>query len=399
MRNVVLVAHNVKGKIFSMTGEWTKESLFSLKENETFQCPSCKQPVLLRIGNQRIPHFAHVKASNCQAFSEAESTYHLEGKIQLYNWLNHQSYSPKLEPYFKQLKQRPDLFVLFNHSSLAIEYQCSTIDANRFKERTENYMVNGYQPLWILGGKRLKRLSNNQFTLSTFDWMFTRLMNKKPCLLYYCSETKKFLLLHHLVPLTTNKVVADLEVISPQDISINDLLSRNLDTSFPMEEWLEMKTNWRLNCTQFPSHSMKKLLHYLYNNHKYPSLLPSEVGVPVPSMYWIQTSPLIWQAWILLELIDKLPVHSTFSFQDVYHFFNMKKRSQLFYLRDLPLISTSHYSFAIMEYLNRLVDFGMLVHINKKTFKKIRDCHFPTNLEEAIKADQLLLLGNKRKYM
>lgn len=394
----MLVAQNLKGTIFSMTRDRTVESLVNLKGSESFQCPSCKEPVLLKIGNQRVPHFAHVKKRNCLSFSEVESTYHLKGKLQLYEWLNSQGYSPKLEPYFQEIKQRPDVMLFHDKRPYALEYQCSTLDTNRFKERTENYSIHGYQPVWILGGKRLKRVFYNQFSLSSFDWMFTRLIKKKPCLLYYCSESQKFLFLSILSPITTSKVYAGLEVISKHDLSFTSLLSRDQQISFPYTDWLETKKNWRLTCTQFPSHSMKRLIEYLYHNQIPPSLLPAEVGIPVPSMYWIQTPPIIWQAWILIEFIHRLPTLSTFSFQAVYYYFNFKKRNQLLYIRELPLISTSHYSFAILEYLDGLVDMGVLKKLGKKTFQKLRNGHFPLTIDQAISEDRRLILTNKSMW-
>jgi competence protein CoiA len=396
----MLVAQNSVGKIVSMTDHWSRETLFDLKEsNETFLCPSCKQAVTLKVGNERIPHFAHVKREECNTFSEGESMYHLKGKLQLYEWLNSQGYSPILEPYFQALKQRPDLFVPHDKHQYMVEYQCSPLEVSRFKERTENYISNGYEPIWILGGKRLKRVSHHQFSLSSFEWLFVKQLNNKPYLLYYCSETEKFLLLHNILPLNPSTVNATLEIISPHNYSFSNNIKPKV-TSIPGNtEWLEMKKSWRINCTQFPSHSLKKLLHYLYNHRIYPSLLPSEVGIPVPSMYWIQTHPMVWQAWILVGFIQKIQKNSPFTFQAVYHYFNMKKRKEPFYIRDLPLISTTHYSFAIMEYLNCLVNLGLIEQVDKKTFRKVKDCSFPQNIEEALKTDlyQLSKLREKNK--
>jgi competence protein CoiA len=384
----VLVAQNSVGKIVSMTGHWSRETLVHLKESgETFLCPGCKQAVTLKVGNERIPHFAHVKKEECHTFSEGESLYHLKGKLQLYEWLNSQGYSPILEPYFHALKQRPDLFVPNGKRKFMVEYQCSPLEVSRFKERTENYIANGYEPIWILGGKRLKRVSHHQFNLSSFDWLFVKQLNNKPYLLYYCSEIEKFLLLHNILPITTSTVNATLEVLSPQNYMFSNNIEPMVTISPGNSDWIEMKKTWRLYCTQYPSHSLKKLLHYLYNYRIYPSLLPSEVGIPVPSMYWIHTHPMIWQAWILVGFIQKLHKNSPFTFQSVYQYFNMKKRKEPFYIRDLPLISNTHYSFAIMEYLDSLVELGIVEKIDKKTFRKVKDCSLPQNIEEALQED------------
>jgi competence CoiA-like predicted nuclease len=388
----LLVAQNSVGKIVSLAGTWSKEKLVILKESdESFICPSCKQAVMLKVGNERIPHFAHLKKSECDSFSEGESSYHLKGKLQLYDWLMHQGYSPTLEPYFQHLKQRPDLFVDYGKHQYMLEYQCSTIEMTKFKSRTENYITHGYQPIWILGGKRLKRVNNHLFQLSSFEWMFIKLVDNKPSLLYYCSEMEKFLFLHNIFPLTPSTSYATLNVISPTNYSFNN--SINLPGRISgLSEWLEMKKSWRLSCTIYPSQSQKNLLNDLYKKRLYPSLLPSEVGIPVPSMYWIQTHPMIWQAWILVDFIHKLPNNATFSFQDLYRYFNSKKRSEPFYIRDLPLVTKTHYSFALMEYMNCLSQLGILEYVDKKMFRKIKNGSFPIHIEEALEEDKKQLL-------
>lgn len=393
----MLVAFNSKGEIVAMNEEWSRESLMKIRNRETFYCPSCKEIVLLKIGNHRIPHFAHLKKMECDSFSEGESPYHKEGKVKLCEWLKGQGYSPQLEPYFVNIKQRPDVFVSFENLKYTIEFQCSKVDFNKFKERTDNYIRNGYKPIWILGGNRIKRKSKTRFTLTPFDWLFIKLFGKNPSILYYCTEINKFLLLHILFPLSSNTVIGSLTIISPQQIKFQNLYKPPIpEIRFPIEEWLNMKKNWRLRCTQFPANSTKKFLTYLYSNELYPSLIPSEAGIPVPSMYLIETPTMIWQTWILLEFIQSNPIDSQFTFQSVFQFIKLKKKSRQFFIRDLPQLSNVHYSFAIMEYLNKLVDIGLLKHVNNKTFKKVKSCLIPKRIEDALVGDkEILRLINK----
>ena len=62
-----------------------------------------------------------------QLFAEGESTLHLQGKIQLYEWFKKHGHQVKLEPYLKELSQRPDLLVTIDKEQFAVEFQCSTI--------------------------------------------------------------------------------------------------------------------------------------------------------------------------------------------------------------------------------------------------------------------------------
>lgn len=396
----MLVAQNSSGEVLSLTSSWLREELLKLRNRgESFRCPSCKQQVLLKIGTEKIPHFAHVKKTVCDSFSEGESLYHMKGKLQLFDWFVGQSYTPTLEPYFSHLKQRPDLYVEINKKQYMIEYQCATIEKDLFQRRNQNYLSHGYKPLWILGGKRLKRKSQNRFSLPSFDCQFVNQIHNKPFLLFYCSETEQFLFLQNIIPLEGNTVYANLVIKSRNEYSIKDAISPiNIENSFDAE-WLRMKRQWRLTSTSYRSPFTKSLLHYLYQRRIYPSLLPSEVGIPLPSLYWIQTPLIVWQAWILLEFIEKLEVSTLFSFYEVYEFFKRKSREENFMIRDLPFMKNSHYSFAIKEYLDRLATLGVISYESKSTFIKKRYVHIPKTIEEALLLDreQMQHLRKKNK--
>ena len=63
----------------------------------------------MKLGSQRIEHFAHQKDSQCTESYERESDYHINGKLQLFQWLEMQNLSPVLEPYYQSIRQRPDI--------------------------------------------------------------------------------------------------------------------------------------------------------------------------------------------------------------------------------------------------------------------------------------------------
>lgn len=116
----------------------------NLSSRQLFLCPACSQPVILKKGQKRLPHFAHKKV-NCQAFSENESLEHLRGKTLLYSWLKEES--RLLEPFLPKLQQRPDIMC----QQFVLEFQCARIGFTQFEARTKNYLQNGYNPWWILG--------------------------------------------------------------------------------------------------------------------------------------------------------------------------------------------------------------------------------------------------------
>lgn len=152
------------------------EQLKELRKVTTFYCPQCKESVHLKVGNIVIPHFAHKKDANCSSsFSEGESKEHLEGKQQLYQFFNRSNIEVKLEPYFKELSQRPDLLVINNGKNIPIEFQCSTIPVNQIELRTKGYESIGMKPIWLLRTpKKLKTLAPGVgvFQFSRFERSF-----------------------------------------------------------------------------------------------------------------------------------------------------------------------------------------------------------------------------------
>ncbi|MBM6618271.1 competence protein CoiA [Bacillus suaedaesalsae] len=394
----MLVAQNSKGEVISLTSNWSREALFSLRNDEEFfHCPSCKQRVQMKIGTMKIPHFAHMSKTICDSFSEGESQYHLKGKLQLYDWFVRQGYSPIIEPYFSQMKQRPDLYVEIKNQRYMIEYQCATIEKGRFQERNDNYLRHHYKVLWILGANRLKRISQNRFSITSFDWQFVKILHSRPTLLYYCSQTERFLFLHNIIPLHGNTVYANFDIQTPNAYFITNHINKmELSNSFALE-WLHVKRNWRLTSANTKSPQTRKLLLFLYQKKIYPSLLPSEVGIPLPSMFWIQTPAIIWQAWILIDFIGNMDISFSFSYNEAYEYFNKRAKGDHFIIRHLPFIENSHYSFAIMEYLNSLVTLGILSCKNKSTFIKRRNVQFPINIEEALQSDEEKLKALSKK--
>ncbi|KAA0546526.1 hypothetical protein FZW96_14870 [Bacillus sp. BGMRC 2118] len=387
----MLVANNSKGDVISLTSNWSREALLDLRKHEAFSCPSCKQVVQMKIGTMKIPHFAHKARTMCDSFSEGESQYHLKGKLQLYDWFVRQGYSPKLEPYFSLLKQRPDIYVEMKNQKYMIEYQCATIEKSRFIERNHHYINHQFKTLWILGANRFKRLSHHRFSINSFDWQFVKLVHSRPTLLYYCSLSEQFLFLHNIIPLNGNTVYANLDIQTPSSYAITHHINKIEYSNSVMLEWLRLKRSWRLTPGNRKAPQIKKLLNYLYHQKIYPSLLPSEVGIPLPSMYWIQTPAMIWQAWILLEFINKKGISSSFTFKETYDYFNKKAQAENFIIRDLSFIENSHYGAAILEYLLSLVTLGIVSTPDKFTFIKEKNVLFPLHIEEALQFDETTL--------
>lgn len=118
-------------------------------KSQVFYCPSCLTPVYIKNGLLRLPHFAHYKSTFCGTLFEGETQEHLELKKSFVQWCEQESITYELEKYLPQLNQRPDILI----GKIAIEIQCSILSVDRFIERTQNYQLHGYTPIWICGEK------------------------------------------------------------------------------------------------------------------------------------------------------------------------------------------------------------------------------------------------------
>lgn len=146
----MLVAQNEENEYIILNSHIPRKTLLELKKSSQFFCPQCKGKLLLKIGNIKIPHFAHHPKHHCeQTFSEKESYKHLLGKEQLYCFFKKQKGTTQIEPYLKKIQQRPDLLFTTKKETYAIEFQCSPIDDKLFTSRNEGYISIGIKPIWI----------------------------------------------------------------------------------------------------------------------------------------------------------------------------------------------------------------------------------------------------------
>lgn len=130
--------------------EYSREALQQYRQQIKFYCPQCHQPVRLKIGTIYMPHFAHVSNEACdQLFSEGESVTHLKGKILLFEWLKGRGHTIELEPYLSKLAQRPDLLLQKRDKFTAIEFQCSAIPHEKWRERTDGYQKENIDVVWL----------------------------------------------------------------------------------------------------------------------------------------------------------------------------------------------------------------------------------------------------------
>lgn len=133
-----------------LTRQMTKSALSRLREEHRFHCPQCEGRMWLKLGDVRIPHFAHQAGTECrEEFAEGESEAHLKGKQLLYEMFGNLGLPTGMETRIKAIRQRPDLLVEKEGHAHAIEFQCSPISGSAVNERTKGYRSLDIGVHWI----------------------------------------------------------------------------------------------------------------------------------------------------------------------------------------------------------------------------------------------------------
>jgi competence protein CoiA len=363
----LLSAMRKNGELFQLYPRLSREMLREEKEKEEFYCPECKEKVIMKMGMQRMEHFAHRKGSQCIESYERESSYHLQGKLHLFQWLQSQKLNPVLEPYFKSIQQRPDISFSSEFKPFAIEYQCSTIPPELMIKRTKHYQKINCTPLWILGGKNIKRKGEKKVSLTNFEYLFVSKSSSGSWYLpAYCPESKIFILLSDLSPISSKNALSHISIIPYQKFSFRMLSEIPNDGSLSSEVWKKEMQNQKLNYLRQYHHN--EFLRELYKVRLNISLLPPYIGLPVPNALFIETAPLIWQSYLFIDQIINKNAGERITFNNIYKSFLKRVDKKQIKLRTLPLVPNRSCIAPLSEYLHLLVDLNILQSINTNTF-------------------------------
>ncbi|WP_261132596.1 competence protein CoiA [Bacillus sp. Marseille-Q3570] len=385
----MLLANSSNGQCINLAETWKKDELEKLRDMDTFQCPVCNKDVILKLGTKRIWHFSHISGTACGVDTEPESTYHLLGKRQLYQWLSTRNVTPELERYFPLLKQRPDLYL--PGLSTAIEYQCATIPIEIFNKRNHTLQNAGIEPIWILGSKRLSRIKNTRFyrmdELAFQSLRFNDRCDFSPYILYYCPLSLSFTFLHSIVPYTSRTILACKKTISSNQIvypfHANELEPPNLKDFHT--EWIVRSITTRLYIHLNKDPSVMMMKKHLMKKGIPVSLFPIEAGLPSKHLFWFNSPAYVWQTCFLIEILLPISIDSTFSFRQIFHKFI--KTIKFYKISTRPNLADeqSHISYALMDYMQWLCKFGVLRRVDVNHFMKKKELKFPESITDVRK--------------
>ena len=133
------------------------------KKESTYYCPNCEERLILRQGEIKVHHFAHVAESTCQ-YDKLETELHLWMKKFLYQKFSKSALYKKIRLEYRIGDCIADLcLVNMRNYQIAIECQVSSLDIAEFKRKTVYYSYRGIYTLWLFSGnheldKRLAKL-------------------------------------------------------------------------------------------------------------------------------------------------------------------------------------------------------------------------------------------------
>jgi hypothetical protein len=146
--------------------------LRQLSDAHLLICPHCSGVLMLKAGQVRMHHFAHVNLADCAAIDhEPESDSHRQGKMRLYQRFRHGARSAMLERHLPATDQRADVFIeMPDGQGYALEFQQANNTVERWNERHRLYRSQQVADIWFLGQIRyLERRSEGMHPISPYD--------------------------------------------------------------------------------------------------------------------------------------------------------------------------------------------------------------------------------------
>lgn len=303
----MLVAHNENKQLIVLHRQLSRDELQLLKKQQQFFCPQCNESLQLKIGQIRIPHFAHFHNSECDnLFSERESEAHLLGKQQLYELFEKLQLSPILEPFLPQIQQRPDILIEHQNRLFAIEFQCSPLATELFIARTKGYKEVNITPIWIVHKpfEKLKGLGIQKIKINHTMSQYLLQNNGQRYLMTYDVKRQLFYYISNIVHLKKTQFIGQVHRISLKQQQFPFLVPSKI----PLEKFEQL---------------FSQILQFR-DDYLLPRLLLSKRGVNDPFLRAIYELCLTGNR---LPIFIGIPVRNTNAFEE----FCVEWQVQLFY--------------------------------------------------------------------
>ena len=369
----MLQAKSEEGKLVYLNDltEKEKEKL----RTTSFYCPTCKQKMRLKKGKVKSWHFSHVgeiKKHSCKTHY-SESCLHIAGKDQLYNWIFQSTHLVQKEFTRSHVKQRPDLYCIYQEKTYAVEYQCAAIDADILCNRTKRHIESCDLPVWIIAKDNASPKQKKHVFLKKYPFKYMQDTFSKLPVIYIFEK-----------PFTHFEIQVPLAAFSPQKIFFSRIfLSKSISffqalqtvsIDFSMEEmkkeWLQAKQTYRLSIKKKPTRFLQFLFPHFPKNHLFISLIPSTVGIPSLFSFHLYSHAIEWQLWFQICILNPMEKGERMSLQNIKRKWCEMIQQGYIVLRPLPLVYRSNHYDALYAYIEYLACLGMLT-IKKGYIQKL----------------------------
>lgn len=320
-------------KVFFLTDTHTREELQLLKANQDFYCPACKEKVVLKVGQIKIPHFSHTSHSECAGISEPESLLHLQGKRMLHQFFSNRHLPIEIEKYMPLIRQRTDLLV--NHQT-AVEFQCSPLSVDQLIKRTDHYQSLELDTIWIKGTKEVLKEGIQVFRLKAYEQAMLQKKGNNYYLLFFLPEKNCFFYFSNLLFVSGNRWIGKGKYLSADQQSFPFATPKRLTKEEFQKAWLLFS---RLQRQFIDSQSYAKNRFQnpfwlsCYELQLDSRKLPDQIGLPLWQARCIAQPAVLWQLQVLLaerkgikmnDLVrsGKLPLNEYADSQDVVRVLN-----------------------------------------------------------------------------
>lgn len=324
----MLVAITDQNERFVICSSTPKAIYKKIREERTFFCPQCKQPVQFKIGSVKIPHFSHLSNNDCDLrFSEGESEAHLLGKQQLYELFQSLQLNVELESYLPFIKQRPDLLVKTSKdNTFAIEFQCSTISKEKYLYRSKGYLDNNIIPIWIPYTPEVKYFESGITKISLNEQLrqFIQTTKTQLFLITYHPYKKQFVYFSNLLHVKDNRYITRVQTLDLNQQLFPFYLPKKL-TKLEFKQYFKTYVDTKKQFLKYRLHFSRKgvndlFLRSLYELRLTLSSLPNFIGVPLRGNESMKGFAVEWQAALFYFMQLSGSVYGSIEKQDIFHF-------------------------------------------------------------------------------
>ncbi|MDA3129133.1 competence protein CoiA [Aliibacillus thermotolerans] len=335
---------------------------FLEKYSPPFYCPVCQQEVILKTGNHRRWHFAHLPQKACPVSHKGESEMHREAKMILYQWLRQQKVRVEMEKYFPKIERQADLFLQWQSKNYVIEYQQSPLSPEEMLKRTTDYLSLQIEPIWMYGKNRLRPKRYAQFSIQPFEWIGLRERrdDQRHAFIYFSPQTASFSFLFPRTTVQRSTIFADYYTLPLSKATISHVVHLPKTIDAPLDwnqEWLLHKWSWRYQRIRWqPYPDITSVKQLLLEQKADLSLYPSEAGWPTLCSETFATPIYVWQTIFLLQFLQHVLLYDTFSFSSLLDTFLLLIDHYSIQTREFPFISQplEKSLFAYLELLTRM---------------------------------------------